>query len=88
MACYIVTFEVNPVKLAALEGGLKSYGNYCPINKNAWAIVTSNTAAQVRDHLATLIDPTDRIFIVKSGVEAGWLNAYSQQHTDWLKKSL
>ena len=89
MVCYIVTFEVkNPVKLASLTEALKTYGTYCPIHENAWAIITANTAAQIRDHLTPLIDPTDRLFIVRSGAEAAWSNAYGEQHSDWLKKNL
>lgn len=89
MACYVVTFEVNNVlKRNALKEGLKSYGSYCPIHDNAWAIITPNTAAQIRDHLTPFIDPTDRLFVVRSGSEAAWSNAYGEQHSDWLKKNL
>jgi len=89
MACYVVTFEVkDQTKLASLKEGLKTYGSYCPIHENAWVILTPKTAAQVRDHLSTFINPTDRLFIVRSGVEAAWRNAYGEQHTDWLKKNL
>ncbi|OGX44439.1 MAG: hypothetical protein A3H41_02340 [Omnitrophica WOR_2 bacterium RIFCSPLOWO2_02_FULL_45_28] len=89
MACYIVTFEVkDPAKLTSLIEGLKSYGSYCPVNASTWAIITSNTAVQIRDHLMSLIDINDRLFVVRSGAEAAWRNAYGQVHTDWLKKYL
>ena len=89
MVCYIVTFEVkDPAKLASLKAGLKSYGGYCPINENAWAITTADTAVKIRDHLSSLIDPNDRLFVIRSGVEAAWRNAYGQENTDWLKKYL
>lgn len=89
MACYIVTFEVkDSAKLISLKEGLKSYGSYCPINESAWAIVTENTAAQIRDHLMSLIDINDSLFVVRSGAEAAWRLVYGQAHTDWLKKYL
>ncbi len=89
MACYIVTFEVkDSAKLTLLKEGLKSYGSYCPINASSWAIVTKDTAAQIRDHLMSLIDLNDSLFVIRSGVEAAWRLEYGQAHTDWLKKNL
>lgn len=89
MACYIVTFEVESLaNKAKLEERLKAYGTYCPINYTCWAIVTDNSAAQVRDNLMAVIPATDKIFVIKSGVEAAWRNAYGQKNTDWLKEHL
>jgi hypothetical protein len=89
MTCYVVAFEVadatNKIKLTE---ALKAYRTYCPINSNCWAIVTSHTAAQVRDTLMAKIPATDKIFVIKSGVEAAWRNAYGQKNSDWLKEKL
>lgn len=89
MTCYIVAFEVakNEDK-ANLKSALKAYGTYCPINDNCWAIVTNSTAAQVRDNLMTKIPTTDKIFVIKSGVEAAWRNVYSDKNSAWLKEKL
>ncbi len=38
-----------------LKERLKAYGTFCPINDNCWAIVTNQTAAQVRDYLMEVI---------------------------------
>jgi hypothetical protein len=89
MSCYIVTFEVaQQSDRAALTERLKAYGTYCPINENCWAIVSAATAAQVRDHLMTAIPATDKIFVIRSGVEAAWRNAYGEQNDKWLKEHL
>ncbi|HVI57735.1 MAG TPA: hypothetical protein VM619_02525 [Luteimonas sp.] len=89
MTCYIVAFEVaDPANKTKLQDALKSYGTYCPINANCWAIVTDQSAAQVRDKLMATIPATDKIFVVKSGVEAAWRNAYGQKNSDWLKEKL
>ncbi len=89
MTCYIVTFDVaNLQDKDRLKGRLKTYGTYCPINKNCWAIVTDQTATQIRDNLMGEIKTTDKIFVIKSGVEAAWRNVYSQKNTDWLKEKL
>jgi hypothetical protein len=89
MTCYIAAFEVaDAANKAKLKERLKAYGIYCPINDNCWAIVTSQTAAQVRDNLMAVIPTTDKIFVVKSGVEAAWRNVYGQKNADWLKERL
>ena len=89
MKCYIVSFEVATAATKnRLTGLLKAYGNYCPINDTCWAIMTDNSAAQIRDYLKTSLQENDRIFVVRSGTGAAWLNAYGQANTDWLKKNL
>lgn len=89
MTCYIVAFEVADVaNKAKLKAALKAYGTYCPINDNCWAIVTDQKAAQVRDNLMAYIPATDRIFVIKSGVEAAWRNVYGTKNSQWLKEKL
>lgn len=89
MTCFIVAFEVaDATNMAKLKEKIKAYGTYCPINNNCWAIVANQTAAQVRDNLMMAIPATDKIFVIKSGVEAAWRNVYSQKNTDWLKEKL
>ena len=89
MSCYIATFEVASAQdKAQLKERLKAYGIYCPINDNCWAIVTDQTAAQIRDNLMVAIKTTDKIFVIKSGVEAAWRNVYGDKNTAWLKERL
>lgn len=89
MTCYIVTFEVESAQdKSTLEERLKAYGTYCPINTNCWAIVTNQTAGKVRDNLMEVIQTSDKIFVIKSGVEAAWRNVYGQKNSDWLKGRL
>jgi hypothetical protein len=89
MSCYVVTFEVAaPAARSAVKDRLKKYGTFCPIHEHCWAIVTNDSAVQVRDSITPLIAPTDRVFVVRSGTEAAWSNAYGQKNTDWLKKNL
>ena len=89
MSCYIITFEVaSTTAKNALTERIKAYKNYCPINSTCWAIVTDSKAADVRDYLRQALAPQDRIFVLRSGTEGAWLNAYGQEHTDWLKRNL
>ena len=89
MTCYIVTFEVANIKdKKRLTERLQAYGTFCPINTNCWAIVTNQKATQVRDTLMEVIKTSDKIFVIKSGIEAAWRNAYGQKNSDWLKEKL
>ncbi len=89
MTCYIVTFAVaNIENKNRLTGRLKAYGTYCPIHENCWAIVTDQKAVQVRDNLMEVIKTPDKIFVIKSGVEAAWSGVHSEKHSDWLKEKL
>jgi hypothetical protein len=88
MTCYIVTFDPIGVDAAgAIQATLKSYGYYCPITQNSWAVVTPLTATQVRDQISQA-SPTSRVFVVRSGTEAAWKNSFGESHNDWLKKYL
>jgi hypothetical protein len=87
MACYIVAFE--PVGLAAttIRQRLQTLDSYCPIHSYCWAVLTTMNAVQLRDFLSEGI-PTSKIFVVRSGTEAAWINAYGEKNNEWLKKNL
>lgn len=89
MSTYIVSFEIkDPEKKVAVIGKLKAYGTYCPINEYCWAIVTEQKAVEIRDALKVGLEATDRLFVIRSGTEGAWLNAYGTGNTEWLKKHL
>lgn len=87
--CYIVVFEVATASTkAAIKELLKGYSAQCAITDNCWAIVSDQTAPEVRDHLTTPIKPGDRLYVFRSGTAGAWRNAISEKHNDWLKKYL
>ena len=90
MTAYIVTHEIKDTKrLEAVVAHLRSYGFYCPIHQNAYAVVVNKTALQITNELNSLISPTiDRLFVIRSGTEAAWIHMYGEKHVDWLKKYL
>ena len=89
MTTYIVTFEIeDATRRQKVKEHLKSYGFFCPIHQNAWAIRTEKKAVDVRDAINALTVGTDRVFVIRTGTEAAWKNAYGQDNTDWLKKYL
>jgi hypothetical protein len=87
MACYIVTFEPTGTAASTIKERLQAFGIYCPINASSWAVVVDMTAVQLRDHLANSL-PGARIFVIRSGTEAAWINLYGEKNSDWLKKQL
>ncbi len=88
MRCYLVTFEVTDAVLGRLEERLKTYSTYCPIHRNCWALVTDQSAVDIRNNLGQVLTSVDRLFVVRSGVEAAWRNSYGQKHSEWLQKNL
>ena len=89
MTTYIVTFEVSDAsRKSTLKEKLKTYGTFCPINDNCWAIVSSQTPVQIRDSLSSALSESDRIFVIRSGTYAAWKNSYGTKHDEWLKDKL
>jgi len=89
MTTYVVAFEINdPARRNRFKEALKGYELYCPINENTWAIAAEKSAVQVRDELMKVSSAPDSIFIIRSGTEAAWSNAYGEKNAEWLKKWL
>lgn len=89
MPAYIVTFEINDAPtLSVFTNKLKTFNGYCPINRNSWAIVSDQKATDIRDGLKDILKPSDRMFVIRSGTEAAWINSYGEANDDWLKKYL
>lgn len=87
MTCYIISYDKREGgDYEPLYDAIKSYKTWAHINESVWAIVTANSAVQVRDHLATFMDSKDRLFVVKSGSEAAWRNSLCK--SEWLKENL
>ena len=87
MPAYIISYDLRKQRnYDALYEAIKSYGTWAKITESTWAIVTSSSAVQIRDHLSSVVDNDDRLFVIKSGVEAAWKNAICK--TEWLKGNL
>lgn len=89
LTTYIITFEVNDKdRRSLLKEKIRTFGSYCPIHNNAWAIRTEKKARDVRDFLTPFLTKEDRIFVIRTGTEAAWKNPYGSAHSEWLKKYL
>ncbi len=88
MACYIISYDLlAPGKnYEELYSALKTYTKWAKINQSVWAVVTQKSAVEIRTHLTQYMDANDRLFVIKSGVEAAWRN--SRCKNEWLKENL
>ncbi len=87
MPAYIISYDLRKQRnYDALYEVIRSYGTYAKITESTWAIVTSDSAKQIRDNLFNVTDNDDRLFVIKSGIEAAWRNVISTN--EWLKENL
>ena len=88
MATYVITFEVDSSQKNSFRERLKEFGTYCPIHGNCWAIVTDKKPMEILDFLQDSLSGQDRVFIIRSGTESAWRNAYGDEYSKWLKEKL
>ena len=88
MTCYIITYDLvnDDSDYDILIKEIKTYSKWAHINKSTWSIITEDSAKEIRDNLKKKVNSEDRLFVIKSGVEAAWSNAMCK--TQWLKDNL
>ncbi|OYT27811.1 hypothetical protein B6U98_06040 [Thermoplasmatales archaeon ex4572_165] len=87
MTCFIISYEAatkesNKVIIKTIQ----NYKINNQIFENTWAVVTDDEATDIRDALKQVISSDDRIFVMKSGAEAGWANVICEK--SWLHEYL
>ena len=89
MATYIISYDLRSPgrNYEDLYERIRSYGTWAHITESTWAVMTTQTAAQVRDYVWAVMDNNDRLFVVKSGGEWGTYNL-PKERNDWLRKYL
>lgn len=87
MATHLVSYDlISGKNYDKLHTAIKSYGTWAHIHESLWAVVSSDSAVQVRDHLLRYIDHDDRLFVVRSDGEAAWRGVLCRDA--WLKENL
>ena len=87
MTCYIISYDLRKDRdYESLYTAIQSYSKWAHITDSTWAVVTTKSAVEIRDHLGSVMDGDDRLFVVKSGVEAAWRN--SRCNNTWLQDNL
>lgn len=90
MSSYIVTFQAKELETRKkIREALRTYEGYCALHNTCWVVVTDLKAKAIRDQIGELVEPGDRIFVVRSGTEGAWRNVLnSTSSNDWLKRNL
>ncbi len=66
--CYIINYDLRKSRdYESLYDAIRSYGTYAKILESCWAVVSERSATEIRNHLQTVMDEDDGIFVVKSG---------------------
>ena len=87
MPAYLISYDLRKQKnYEQLYEAIRSYGTWARINESVWAVVSSKTTVQVRDHLRMHIDGDDRLFVMRSSGDAAWVNAMCK--VEWLQEYL
>ena len=88
MTCYIISYDLCAPgrNYEQLYAAIRSYEKWAHINESMWAVVTNNSAVAIRDNLTQFLDANDRLFVIKSGIEAAWRNSLCKN--EWLKGNL
>lgn len=58
------------------------------MQRSVWGIVSSRTAAQVRDDLIACLDSNDKLFDAALTGEAAWAGYYGSDDVEWLEDNL
>ena len=90
MNCYIIGYDLRKERdYDSLYQAIRSYGTYVHLLESQWAIVTSQSALEVRNYLLGYIDNNDGLFVAKLTEEAAWHNLLSgKEGHKWLHDHL
>lgn len=70
-----------------LMDALRSYTNWCHMLESDWAVVTSQSASDVCNHLRQHIDKGDCLFVGRLSRDAATFG-FSHKICDWLDRHL
>jgi hypothetical protein len=85
--CYLISYDMaEDGDYEALFEAIKAYSSWAHITESFWAILTEESAENIRNYLGLFLPEGSRLFVVKSGTEAAWSNVMCK--SQWLKKNL
>ncbi|MCS3608472.1 hypothetical protein [Erwinia rhapontici] len=88
MSVYQINYDLRKQKdYSSLIERIQSYGTWCHPLESVWIIVTNQTATQVRDYLATVMDNDDGILVTRLQGEAAWYGL-SNEVSQWIQSNL
>ena len=72
MARYIITYDLRKPgrNYDELYKRIKSYRSWAHITESSWAVATTQTSGQIRDHLKGAMDSDDKLLVGILGTSA------------------
>lgn len=85
--CYIISYDMaSDGDYDELYEAIKEYKAWAHITESTWAIVTEESAKEIRDYLGQFLPKGSRLLVVKSGSSGAWRNVICRN--TWLKENL
>lgn len=85
MKLYQITYDLRKQRdYQSLYEEIKAYGTWCHALESTWVIATSQSAAQVRDNLQTVMDADDRLLVTRLQGDAAWYGL-AVEEAKWLQ---
>jgi hypothetical protein len=93
MATFLVTYDLRGTDETSddykrLIEKIKSYSTWARPTYSDWIVVTTKSAAQVRDELWAYMDSNDRLLVAAIGAPAAWNGSIANDVSDWMKTNL
>lgn len=86
---YIISYDLNKAgqNYENVLKEIKSHGPWARLGGSAYIIITSKSAAAIRDGIMAVMDSNDQLFVGVIKAPAAWFGL-SEEVSDWLKKNL
>lgn len=86
--CYIISYDLSkPLRdYDGLINAIKQFPMWGRLTESTWAVVTSNTAVEIRDTLKLHIDSDDKLIVIRSGRAAAWTKCLADNN--WIKENI
>ncbi|WP_396587736.1 CRISPR-associated protein Cas2 [Bermanella sp. R86510] len=92
MKVYQINYDLrNQRDYSALINKIKSYGTWAKPLESCWIITTNQSATQIRDTLAAVMDEDDALLVTRLQGDSAWRQldkGNSDTITKWLKEQL
>lgn len=86
--CYIVSYDLcQPGRdYNLLYNALRTFPSWGKLTETTWAVVSKNSAVEIRNYLRLYMDVSDRLIVIKSGQVAAWTQVIANNL--WVKENL
>jgi len=85
MKLYQINYDLRKKRdYQSLYERIKAYGTWCRPLESTWIVATTQTAAQVRDNLKTVMDADDGLLVTRLKGDAAWYGLATEQ-AKWLQ---